>query len=42
MTKGEAMVVIWEIANDYFENCITTAKIKRGNSTHFTGNECYF
>ena len=28
MTKGEAMVVIWRIIHDYFENCINDSEDK--------------
>ena len=34
MTKGEAMVVIWEIANDYFENCINDSEDKEEEIAH--------
>lgn len=34
MTEGEAMVVIWGIVNDYFENCISTSEDKEEEIAH--------
>ena len=34
MNKGEAMVVIWQIINDYFENCINDSEDKEEEIAH--------